>query len=489
MFCKRLQENIQAGFPVPIAADASRTGDGHVFVANGYKEIDGKPFYYLNWGWYDDNGINGWYNIEGWTSSSPGYNTITGASFDVLPNPQINEINKTGSGNDFIVNWIVSDKISVDEYTLEQKVDQGDWEEVAAGISSKNYTIVNPTGMIYQFRVKSMISGTYYLNSWSEIEVFAVEGGFDGYGEFGGSQYAYARQTPDYDLNFTSDYTFETWIRLKDGNVNENVILDQQYVFGFEIADVAANDYIVRFKSHSSGLELNTSSTGTKLPMDEWIHIAVSHAGNQTKLFVNGTLRDENIGNGFNLISSNSALNIGEKYHGGYSSRIKADLDQIRVSKSARYTSNFSIIKENQFKVDDNTIAYFNFQNVHKVRLKDQAHNLSVIVKNEPEFVDWKFDKTDSVLANEEFELIRSSLSVYPVPVNNNQLNISFDGELDLDDVKISLYDLTGRKVKMTINSNAFNQWSLNLNNTISGIYILQVNGKGFTASRKIIVY
>ncbi len=487
-FWERLQENIQNGFPVPIAVDASRTGDGHVFVANGYKEMDGKPYYYLNWGWYDDNGINGWYNIEGWTSSSPGYNTITGAAFDVLPNPQIVEINKTGSGNDFTINWIVSDKISVDEYTLEQKVDQGDWEEVASGITSKNYTIVNPVGEVYQFRVNAKIFGTYYLNSWSETEVFAVEGGFDGYGEFGGNQYAYARQTPDYKLDFTNDYTFETWIRLKDGNLNENIILDQQNVFGFEITDVVTNDYSVKFKSHSSGLELNTSSTGTKLSIDEWIHIAVSHAGTQTKLFVNGTLRDENSGNGFNLISSNSALNIGEKYHGSYSSRIKADLDQIRISKSARYTSNFSIIKENQFKVDENTIAYFNFQNVHKVRLKDQAHNLSVIVKNEPGFVDWKFYKTDAVLANEDFELIRSSLSVYPIPVNNNQLNISFEGELDLDDVKINLFDLTGRKIKITTKSNAFNKWSLHLNNAKSGIYILQIKGKGFYATKKIIV-
>lgn len=487
-FWVRLQENIQAGIPVPIAVDASRTGDGHVFVANGYKEVGGEPFYYLNWGWYDDNGVNGWYNIEGWTEASPGYNTITGAAFDVLPNPQISEIIKTGSGNDFTVNWIVSDKISADEYTLEQKVDQGDWEEVASGITSQSYNISNPTGKTYQFRVKAKIAGKYHLNSWSEIEVFTVEGGFDGYGEFGGSQYAYARQTPNNDLDFTSDYTFETWIRLNDGNTDGNVIIDQQNVFGIEISNVTANDYSVKFHSYSNGAELNSNNSGVKLQIGEWAHVAISHTGNQTKLFIDGVLRDEKTGSDFNLSGSNSALNIGEKYQSGYKSLIKADLDQIRISSVARYTSNFSIIKENQFDVDDNTIAYFNFQNVHKVRLLDHTHNLSVVVKNEPGYVVWKFDKTDAVLANEDFDLIRSSLTIFPNPVVNNNFNISFSNKVDIENVEINLFDLTGRKVKIGSFSNAYNDWNIYLNNLNTGIYILQIKGEGFKASRKIII-
>lgn len=488
-FWTRLRENIESEFPVPIAVEASRTGDGHVVVANGYKEINGKPYYYLNWGWYNSHGNNGWYNIQGWTSATGGYNTITGAAFDVLPNPQISEIKNTGSGNDFTVNWIVSDKISVDEYTLEQKADLGDWEEVAAGITSKSYTIVNPTGEVYQFRVKAKIAGTYYSKSWSETEAFAVEGGFDGYASFEGNQFAYAYQTPDYDLNFTGDYTFETWIRLQDNNINGNIILDQRYVFGIEIGDVTVNDYSIKFKSYSSGAELNSNNTGSKLQNGEWVHFAVSHEGSQTKLFINGTLRDENTGDNFNLASSNSALNIGEKYHGSYSSRIKAGLDQIRISSVSRYNSNFSPTKENQFDIDANTIAYFTFQNVHNIRFKDLAHKLSVRVKNEPNYVEWKFDETDQILAIDEYELMNKSLTIFPNPVLNSQLNISFSGELNPGEVEISLFDITGRKVNITTISNAFNSWSLDLINIDTGIYILQVKGDGFTASKKIIIH
>ncbi|WP_083692322.1 C10 family peptidase [Seonamhaeicola sp. S2-3] len=487
-FWDKLKENVLAGYPVPIAISATRTGDGHVVVANGYKEIDGKPYYYLNWGWYNVNNINGWYNIQGWTSETGGYNTVDGAVFDIMPNPQITSIEATGTGNDFTVNWEVSSRINWNEFTLEQKVDQGNWEEVANGITSKSYTINNPTGEVYQFRVKVMIDGLYYEDSWSEIEAYAVSGGYDGYGNFGGKQYAYARQTPDNDLNFTNDYTFETWIRLKDGNSNGNVIIDQQPVFGLEITDVTATDYSVKFISHSSGAELISSATGNKLENNKWVHIAVCHTTNNTKLFVDGVLRHEDTSTNFNLTSSNSALNIAERYNGGYSGRIIADLDQIRISKTARYTTNFTPIKEQIYLVDENTVLYLPFQDVHNIRLKDKASNLSVIVKNDTDYVEWNFDKTSSTLSNESFELIKTSLSVFPNPVTNNHLEVAFNKELDINAIQFKVFDIHGRLLGVKSNKVGINTWQLDIQNANSGIYVLQIQGDGFTASKKIMI-
>jgi hypothetical protein len=487
-FWQRLYDNVQQGYPVPVAVDASVTGDGHVFVANGYKVISGNPYYYLNWGWYNDNNVNGWYNIQGWTNTSPGYNTITGAAFDIMPNPQIMSVESDGAGDDFTVTWEVSNKINWNEFTLEQKVDDGNWVEVANGISSKYYTINNPTGDVYQFRVKVMIDGNYYSDSWSETKVYAVTGGFDGYGDFGGSQYAYARQTPDYDLDFTGDYTFETWIRLKNSNGNSDVIMDQENVFGLEITDVTATDYSIKFKSHSTGAELNSGNSGEKLLNNEWIHIAVTHLGSTTKLFVDGVMRDENSGSNFNLIASNNALNIAERYHGGYSGKIKADLDQIRISSIARYTSNFTAIKEQYLDVDPNTIVYLPFQNVHKVRLKDAAHTLSVIVKNEPGFVEWKFEPTEEIISNVEFELIKASAFVYPNPVINNSFQVSFSNELNLGQLDINLYDVNGRKISINVSESSSNAWNVSFSNASRGQYILVITGEGFKASKKIII-
>ena len=320
----------------------------------------------------------------------------------MLPNPQITSIVNTGNGNDFTINWEVSTKINWKEFTLEQKVNHGTWEEISAGITVKKYTVINPTGDIYQFRVKSNIDGVYYDNSWSETEIFIVNGGYDGYVSLGGSQYAYARQTPNNNLNFTGDYTFETWIRLKDGNINGNVIFDQQTVFGLEINDVSASDYTIKFNSNATNSFLSSNVTGEKLKNNQWVHIAVTHSEGLTKLFIDGIIRDENTETNFNLTSSNNALNIGERYSGGYSGLIKADFDQIRFSTIARYTSNFTAFKQQIYDVDANTIAYFNFQNVHKVRLKDEAFNLSVIVQNEPDFMEWKFEEISQPLVTQD---------------------------------------------------------------------------------------
>lgn len=488
LFWQRLYDNIQLGYPVPVAVDASVTGDGHVFVANGYKEINGDPYYYLNWGWYNDNNVNGWYNIQGWTNTSPGYNTITGAAFDIMPNPQIMSIESNGAGNDFTVNWEVSNRINWDEFTLEQKVDEGAWVEVASGITSKYYTINNPTGNVYQFRVKVMRDGNYYNDSWSETEVYTVTGGFDGYGDFGGMQYAYARQTPDFDLDFSGDYTFETWMRLKNSNSNGDVILDQQSVFAMEITDVTATDYSVKFKSHSTGAALNSGTSGEKLLKNEWVHVAVTHSGNTTKLFVDGLVRDENTGSNFNLTTSNNALNIGERYQSGYSGRIRADFDQIRISSVARYSSNFTPIKGQFYDVDANTIMYLPFQNVHKVRLKDAAHNLSVIVKNESGFVEWNFEPSDDIISNIDVELLKASAFVYPNPVTNNSLQVSFSNELSLGQVEINLYDLNGRKLNVNVSETSSNAWNVSFSNTSQGQYILVITGNGFSASKKIII-
>jgi len=487
-FWDRLYENVQQGRPVPVAVDASRTGDGHVFVVDGYKEINSKPYYHVNWGWYNDNGINGWYNLQGWTTSSGGYNTITGAVFDVLPNPQITTINKIDGSNSFKVNWEVSEKLQWQEFTLEQKVDDGDWVEVASGISTKEYVVSNPTGQMYQFRVKARVDGSYYANSWSEIEKYTVVGGYNGYVSFGGSQYAYARQTPNYDLDFTNDYTLETWLRLKDYNVTGNTILDIEDVFGLEISDVNTSNFAVKFKGYASGSELVSNKNGNTILLNEWVHIAVSHSGNKTKLFINGVLMDVYEGTGFNFSSSTNALNIAEKYHSGYSSRIKADFDQLRISKGDRYSEGFTPDQDNHFTVDENTIAYFTFQDIHNVRFKDEAAKISVIVLNDTGYAEWNYDLNSGTLSVEDLNVIKNSISLYPNPVTNKNVNISFNQDINAEKIQFKMFDLAGREISIQHKLNALNFWNLDVNNTNSGLYVLQIILDNISISRKILI-
>ncbi|WP_405562245.1 C10 family peptidase [Polaribacter sp. Asnod6-C07] len=484
-FWDRLYDNVQKGRPVPVAVDASRTGDGHVFVVDGYKEINGKPYYHLNWGWYNDNGINGWYNIQGWTASSGGYNTITGAMFDVLPNPHITSISKSDLGNGFLVKWEVSDKLNWEVFTLEQKVDNGDWEEVSTEITSKEFNVNNPTGKMYQFRVKAKVDGDYYANSWSEIETYNVTGGYNGYVSFGGSQYAYARQTPNYDLDFTADYTLETWLRLKDNNANGNTILDIEGVFGLEIFDVNANNFAIKYKSYSSGEALVSNNT---ILLNEWVHVAVSHSDNKTKLFINGSLINFYEGSNFNLPSSNKALNIAEKYHGSYSSRIKADFDQLRISKVDRYSDNFTPSQENHFSLDDNTISYFTFQDIHKVRFKDEASNISVIVLNDINNTEWSYELNSGTLSIEDVNKIKNSITLFPNPVVNKYLQISLNQDFNFDEIQFKMYDLAGRDMLINTSLQSMKSWELDVDKVKSGVYLLQITLDNLSMTRKVIV-
>ncbi len=488
-FWTQMQEHMVLNRPVPIAITALATGDGHVIVANGYKEISGVPYYYINWGWWNDNNINGWYNLQGWNSGQTGYNQIDFAIFDMLPNPQITSIIPNGNGNDFVVSWETSNKLNWSEFTLQQKVDQGIWEDVATGITTKNYTISNPSGKTYQFRVQAKVDGLYYTNYYSEIEVYTINGSYNGYASLGGGQNCFARQTLNNDLHFTGDYTFETWIRVNAGNQEGDVILDQNGSYALEILDVTTSDYSVKFKSLTNASdELLSSTIGTKLGVNQWHHIAISKTGNTTQLFVDGVVRDTDVTGVFNLTASNSALNFGERFRTSYTNFIIADIDQMRFSDTGRYSGNFVPDRATDFQMDANTRAYFTFQNVHKVRLKDEAYNFSVIATNSSNFVTWNFEYT-ATLGTETFENFSNFITVYPNPTTS-YVNIAFNEspEFNSSDFTYTLYDLTGRVVSNGIVYNNLNEpTKISFEGLNKGVYILKVQGESFTATKNII--
>ncbi|MEN8193247.1 MAG: C10 family peptidase [Bacteroidota bacterium] len=486
-FWPRLYESMHQHRPVPIAVENTNTGDGHVMVVNGYKYLNSKNYYYINWGWWNAYGLNGYYNLQGWNSGTSGYNLVLGAIFDMLPEPHITSITPNGNGDDFEVHWEISDQLNWEEFTLQKKVDQGNWEDVATGINGQGYTITNPTGTVYQFRVKAKVDGFYYSGSYSEVEVYAVENWYNGYASFDGNQYAYARQTPDNDLDFFGDYTFETWIRLDSDNQNGDVILDQETVFGFTVYEVTASDYSVRFNSHATNQSISSNQSGSKLQIDQWYHIAVSKTGNQTKLFVNGTERAVYNGSSLNLTTANYALNIGEKYHGSYSSWIKADFDQMRISSIGRYPSNFTPTRDHQFANDAETIAYFTFQDVHRVRLKDDVHNISVIVKNAINYVTWNFEESVGSLTIEEEQFFNDNISVFPNPCSDIiNIKIEESATFKTADFTFDLYNANGKLIyrkKKTESNNTF----IDITDLKSGMYILQLKTKHIIATKKII--
>ncbi len=72
-------------------------------------------------------------------------------------------------------------------------------------------------------------------------------------------------------------------------------------------------------------------------------------------------------------------------------------------------------------------------------------------------------------------------LSLYPNPVNNGKVYISTKNDLDKE---IIIFDVLGKKVLQTVMSSK----ELNVSNLSSGVYIIKINEKEASATRKLII-
>ncbi|RKS95099.1 putative secreted protein (Por secretion system target) [Flavobacterium limicola] len=72
-------------------------------------------------------------------------------------------------------------------------------------------------------------------------------------------------------------------------------------------------------------------------------------------------------------------------------------------------------------------------------------------------------------------------LSLYPNPVNNGKVYISTKNDLDKE---IIIFDVLGKKVLQTTISSR----ELNVSNLSSGVYIIKINEKEASATRKLII-
>jgi hypothetical protein len=95
------------------------------------------------------------------------------------------------------------------------------------------------------------------------------------------------------------------------------------------------------------------------------------------------------------------------------------------------------------------------------------------------------FGKQQAVLsvARNQFDLF----SLYPNPSSDGMVNLTLSTS---EDVKIDLFDITGRKVISQSNTNNSNEFSktLNLSSLSSGVYLINVKSGGKQAIKKIVI-
>ena len=85
-----------------------------------------------------------------------------------------------------------------------------------------------------------------------------------------------------------------------------------------------------------------------------------------------------------------------------------------------------------------------------------------------------------SISKQQETSIIEG-LSLYPNPVSNGKVYITSKNDLDKN---ITIFDVLGKKVLQT----AVSSKELNISNLTPGVYIIKINERDATATRKLIV-
>jgi len=359
-FWSRMYENMQNGHPVQLAI-SDVNGHGHAPTVDGYWSSDtlSDKYYHLNMGWWGSS--NGWYALQG-TWNAGGYTIVDAGVFDILPDPQFEEM-PVQNTDTFTLRWNIADNVQCDSFEL-QKYISGSWTTITT-TANKFYTDTVFTCGNHKYRVRGKIDEHWYYNNYSETCNVFVKGAITSLYFDGDDSYFVNEHDNLLDVN-GSDWTIETWIypTLVPASSTYPAIISRKYSFEMYFRNTSGNlgVGIIAFDGSGTGFNIIASlnSGSSYLTLNEWHHIAASRSGSTTKLFIDGTQVGSSTDPDFDLDASIAAVNFGARYDGGYKRYIdNCKLDDIRYSKTARYTSNFTVHKYDHPEVDADDIFMF----------------------------------------------------------------------------------------------------------------------------------
>ena len=96
---------------------------------------------------------------------------------------------------------------------------------------------------------------------------------------------------------------------------------------------------------------------GGNVELNTWSHVAVTYDGKETTGWINGQEANSTNENSANISPNNEPFNIGWRPFDTHSPFIGI-IDEVRISKSVRYTEDFDVPTE-EFERDDDTVALY----------------------------------------------------------------------------------------------------------------------------------
>lgn len=170
-------------------------------------------------------------------------------------------------------------------------------------------------------------------------------GGASGY--FLNAPYVYMADAPE--LAFGSgDFTVECWVRQSQTAGGTFKMIASQATgstsnFGWALWYNVGSPTNLGFSFSSDGTNRTTFTSNTTLTTSTWFHIAVVRYGSNLSMYVNGAMvgSTHNIGTA-SIYDSTADLLIGSGYAGSPSNFFYGYIDELRISKTAQYTANFT---------------------------------------------------------------------------------------------------------------------------------------------------
>lgn len=243
-FWQNIDSNIVNGLPV-ILAVATSSDFGHSVVCSGLKILEsGKKYYHLNMGWWGS--ANGWYQIQD-NFNAGGYSIITGAVFDIIPNPHLFKPTFNIENNELDLEWTYPKFPEFNNYNLQMKLGREKWTTIGDSYNENSYSLILDGSSTYSFRVQPQSLDENISWGWSNYVTFSDYAN--------GINDKAIQKNLKYYPNPVSD---KLYVELDNIDLNVNTI---------QIFNTMAKYYIVDYSLNGSTLEIDVKN----LPSDIYV--------------------------------------------------------------------------------------------------------------------------------------------------------------------------------------------------------------------------
>lgn len=133
----------------------------------------------------------------------------------------------------------------------------------------------------------------------------------------------------------TSDFTIEMWIQFTNSVTNKNFLDFRPSAVNGAYPTMYVNPTFIYFANSNNKIIGTTSPT-----LGQWYHIAVSRSSGSTRMFVNGVQEGSTYADSTNYLVSRGPI-IGNGWNLS-ATGMTGYIDDLRVTKYARYTSTFT---------------------------------------------------------------------------------------------------------------------------------------------------